>query len=313
MISIKPLALLLGLLFASPALAQLSLTGAGLAVPAGGGGGGTGSCSQSTAFFARTSASHTAGDPLDTLICASVTHGWFVAMDAYYVRAQANAHDALLNIVSTSFTSSAVGSPTFTGCTGSGACGYSGGSSGNYVDTGYNPATGGVQYTQTAQSTWVATYTGFVAATDYGAAVGQLSQTPVSLYPHFSDNTFYYNSQSTAGDNAGTTHQPANLYGADRAAALIDAGYKDGYRSPGLGGASTTILSADLTSLTDWQGAGNSQRPFSGNIAFEAYGGSLAAISLALPATMCNDIYTYMHSQNSAYATNNCCTAGASC
>src|SRR5258706_5828950 len=85
----------------------------------------SGSCAESTAFFARTSgldAAHIAA--YNTFICGLVTDGLFSKFDVLHIYATQDSTTALLNLVSTSYNGTAVGSPTFTadrGFTGTGS------------------------------------------------------------------------------------------------------------------------------------------------------------------------------------------------
>lgn len=134
---------LLGLVCLTQGQAQLPLTGAGKK-PAGGGGG---SCSQSTAWLARTSGlSGTETTAYDTMICGMVTDGVWSLLDTFYIFATNTQTTALLNLISTSFTGTTNGTVSF-----SADHGYTGDASTFYIDTGWKP-TNGPNYTQNAAS-----------------------------------------------------------------------------------------------------------------------------------------------------------------
>jgi hypothetical protein len=92
-------------------------------------------CAQSNAFLARSGAT-THDTNYHTLICGMVSDGDWAGMEFFYVFDTQNAATARLNLVSSNFTATVVGSPTFTTDRG-----YTGvdNSSGNYLDTGFNP------------------------------------------------------------------------------------------------------------------------------------------------------------------------------
>ena len=104
-------------------------------------GGGTG-CSQATAYLARATGEVTHAADLTTLICGLVADGVWAKIDALYVLAQQNQTDALLNLVSTSYTATVVTAGTFTIYRGLTAFSW---------NTGFNPITAtSPHYTQNA-------------------------------------------------------------------------------------------------------------------------------------------------------------------
>jgi hypothetical protein len=138
--------------FNSPFLALGSTTSSGQP---------TGSCSQSTAFFSRVWAlpatldgtvggsGHVAA--YDNLICGLVTDGVWSHLDAIWVPATNVVSGtatavANLNLISSSFTLTAHGSPTFTA--NQGYAGQDLASPSNYFDTGYNPSTTATNFSQ---------------------------------------------------------------------------------------------------------------------------------------------------------------------
>src|SRR5258706_10799563 len=121
-------------------------------IASGGGGGGTAS-----AFLARTSGlDSTHITAYTNLLNGLDTDGLTSKLDMLHVYATQDSTTALLNLVSSSFTGTANGSPTFTadrGFTGTAS------SSTIYIDTGFNPSTAGGQYAQDAAhlSAWCLT------------------------------------------------------------------------------------------------------------------------------------------------------------
>lgn len=155
--------------------------GAGGAPSSGGGGGG---CSQATTFLARTSGLDTTHqNAYTTFICGLVTDGLWTKFDVLYVFATADSTTAKLNLVSTSFGASLVGTPTFTVDRG-----YLSTGTGAYISTGFNPSTApSPNFTQNSAhiSAW--------SNTNGTASTGLIGQdnTHTNLIPKFTDNNFY--------------------------------------------------------------------------------------------------------------------------
>lgn len=103
-----------------------------------------GGCSQATTFLARTSGlSGTQTTAYQNLICGMVTDGTWSLMDLLYVFATNTTATANLNLVSTSYGLTPVGTETFAA-----NAGYTGDGTTGYFTTGYNPATNGINFTQ---------------------------------------------------------------------------------------------------------------------------------------------------------------------
>ena len=98
----------------------------------------------STALFARMAATGTAVDAthqtaIDTLIKALKSSGIWAKLDVFQMYAAQTQGHSLLNWVSSSFPATAVLAPTFTADRG-----FAGNGSTSYLDTGFNPTTGGL-------------------------------------------------------------------------------------------------------------------------------------------------------------------------
>lgn len=94
-------------------------------------------CSQANTFLARTSglsAKETAA--YQVLICSMVADSTWTTLDFLYWYATNNTTTANLNLVSTNFTGTVHGSPTFTA-----DVGYTGDATAAYIDSGFNPST----------------------------------------------------------------------------------------------------------------------------------------------------------------------------
>jgi hypothetical protein len=116
---------------------------AAIDAPAGGGG-----CSQATTFLARTSGlSGTETAAYTTMICGMVSDGTWSLLDALYIFATNNTTTANLNLVSTNFGITQVGTVTFAADTG-----YTGDGSTGVLNTGFIPASSGINYVQNSAS-----------------------------------------------------------------------------------------------------------------------------------------------------------------
>ena len=106
-----------------------------------------GGCTQATTFLARTSGLNgTQTTAYTTLICGMVTDGTWSLMDGLYVFATNTTTTANLNLVSTSYGLTKIGTVTF-----SANNGYTSDGSTGYFTTGFNPSTaGGHQSTNSA-------------------------------------------------------------------------------------------------------------------------------------------------------------------
>ncbi len=105
----------------------------------------TTSCSQATAFLARVSVDANHQADYTNLICGLVTDGIWSKLDVLYIFATQNSSAALTNLINSSDTATASGTPAFTADSG-----YSV-STGNFISTNYNFSTG-TNYTQNSAS-----------------------------------------------------------------------------------------------------------------------------------------------------------------
>jgi hypothetical protein len=289
----KRLTAVIGVFFA---LAAVAVRAAGwLPLVSASTGGGTGSCSQSQAFFARASATHSNGDALDTLICtglagnsATCTGGttlWDCA-DIIYLPTQPNVTDAKLNLKSSSFSLTVNGSPTFTVNKG-----YVGAASAN-LDTGWQAGTNGVRYTQNSMGAFAwkeGAATSCGSGNACGVAFGENAATvALDMYPHFSDNGYYSNIQSTTGFFMGTgTINEANFYGFTRSVNGTGIDYKN-TTALSAANAATALLTVDLLLLNDGVAAG---RQFTTTLGFVWIGGFLDTTP---ESNLCHAVNVYM-------------------
>lgn len=135
----------LALFVSSSSVAQVPMTGAGLAAPPSGGGP---TCGALTTFLARTSGtSANEQSAYGYIICNGTTHGWYSKCDAVYWFATNTTTSANLNLVSSSFGLTSHGTLTFTA-----DHGYTGDGSTGYLDTGITPSAGGLNFAQNSAS-----------------------------------------------------------------------------------------------------------------------------------------------------------------
>lgn len=171
------------------------------AIDAASGGGGR-TCTDGThsaAFVARTSGlSNAALDAYCVLINGLDTDGLFTLGDQLLVLAAPDATTAALNLLSTSFSASLSGSPTFTA-----NAGYSKSGATSKVDTGFNASSSGTNFTQNENGALVFTLDSWGAGVDSGSAVGYVTNASVVffIYPHFTDNNTYMAAQTTVAQN----------------------------------------------------------------------------------------------------------------
>jgi hypothetical protein len=105
-------------------------------------------CTQAQGFFARASGLDSIHKrAYNDLICGLVNAGIWSKLDVLYIFAAPDSTTALLNLVNSSFTATAQGSPTFTADRG-----YAVSATDNYVSSNYNFSTNGTNYTQDSAS-----------------------------------------------------------------------------------------------------------------------------------------------------------------
>lgn len=153
----------------------------------------SGGCSQATTFLARTSGLNvTHQNAYTTMICGMVTDGTWAHLDALYVFATSTTTIAQLNLVSTSFTGTTVGTMTFTADSD-----YQPNAINSYIDTHDNTSTSGGLYAQNSAhlSVWVKNQgaNNEPTAGDTGAINSQL------IYTSFGGSAYCRINNTTAG------------------------------------------------------------------------------------------------------------------
>lgn len=249
-------------------------------------GGGGRTCTDGTnaaAFNARTSGQNNAHlDANCVFINGLDTDGLFTIGDAAYLIATDTSGNAALNIISSSYTLTVNGSPTFTANSG-----YVGGSASN-LDTGFNASTAGGHFVQNTNSAFIWTLTTLSGGVDYGAAASDDLAVGVSamyIYPHFSDNTFYWLQQTRTGSVTATGH----FYGfvSVNSGATDLLGYVDTTSTAAAAGAATGLSNASFILLNRQANV----NPFTANIAFAWFGGTLNSTQ---QGNLCHRVYVYM-------------------
>lgn len=170
-----------------------------------------GDAAETTAFLARTSGlSGTETAAYKAMINGMVADGVFAKLDLLYIFATKDTTTANLNLINTSFTLTATGTPTFTADQG-----YTG-STGNYLSTNYNLSTNGTNMLQSSNSLGIYILTNRTTAQAF-VPIGNAFQS-FQLAPHYSGNfTYYDTNDGTFPTYSSTTSQ--GLWVASRTAA----------------------------------------------------------------------------------------------
>lgn len=243
-----------------------------------------GGCSQATTFLARTSGlDATHQNAYITMICGMVTDGTWTKFDILYITATADATTAGLNLVSTSFTLTNT-SATFTADTG-----YAGNGTTAYLDTGYNPSTNGVNFTQNSAAllAWSTK-----SADDNANVLGQLAGffTNALVAKNFGGTAQCIVNQGS--DPGGTPTNGFGLFNCVRSSNSTVTNYYNG-TSLATTAASTSgaAISSDITLLRD------TSNFFGGGIASAGASSSLSAGDVA---NVYSRIHTFLHTVNAA-------------
>lgn len=262
---------------------QSQLIGEGVwkAVPSAGG------CSQATSYLARTSGSPNTS-AVTALICGMVTGGYYSLGDGGYIIAINSASNAALNIfASNSFTPN--GSPTFTANSG-----YAGGAF-QYLATGINSSTGTncpggtCSYTQNSASMFMWTPSTWSSGVDSGALAGYLlsggSSGNTYVYPHYTDNDFYYSANTGSGANFAWV-TGTRFFGFVRPSGSTQIGYLNATGTSNINGSSTLVNDS-------WQlmNRENNASPLNGTISFAWIGGALTGTQ---QGNLCHLVNVYM-------------------
>lgn len=215
---------------------------------------------------------------IDQTIRQLKQHGIWQKLDVLWMLAAHNAQAARLNWKSPSqFALTAVNSPTFTSDRG-----YAGNGTTSYLDTGWNPATNGVQYTLNSGGVGVylnsGTDTGDNAAFAIGSAIsGGVGET-TGLVPRSTTDTLrgrVNNTTSVLFSGVSVTTR-YGLSVVDRSGSASTTGFKNGAGSTADTTASTAVPSASMF-LGALNSGGSPILPVNNRIAFAYAGASLTA------------------------------------
>jgi hypothetical protein len=173
-----------------------------------------GGCAAATAFLARANTLAAPYiDPITTFICGSVSKGLINSdgtsnvFDVLYLFATQDTTNALLNIVSSSYTGTTSGSPTFTA--GRGFTGTDQASSPPYINTGFNPRTASSPiFVQNSAhiSMWSNTNAQAVNGGCCIGAFGGGGGTESDIFPKYSDGKAYFRINDAAPQTSGVTN-----------------------------------------------------------------------------------------------------------
>lgn len=177
---------------------------------------------EATAYFAAMATEPDADQKskLDDFISGLVSEGWWAILDAIWIyRGHANA-DSLLNVKDpASFTSSLVNAPTFTANRG-----FTGNGTSSYINTNFNPATAGGNYTQNSACFGVYLTPGVGTETGLtnGVAMGTTLSTGLGdsvIQPRNGSNAYGVRVNNTTVQTAFTSTSRSGLWVARRKAA----------------------------------------------------------------------------------------------
>ncbi len=198
--------------------------------------------SESAAFLARTSGLSDADKTrYDTLISTLVTNGIFAKLDCLYrFDAPNNQATSFLNLVSSSFTCTTPGTVTFTAGAGNAGTTFAN----STIDTNFNPATAGGQYTQ--NSAHISVWNNTTRAASTGPDMSQPGAAVSDIYPRYTgDLTYGRVNDNTPSGGFATTTAVGNFL-ADRASSTARTFYRDAVDLGSLGSV-TSAASASFT------------------------------------------------------------------
>lgn len=254
-------------------LGRLSLWNAALR-----GGGGAAVSAEAQQFFGRVSDPGASRRTLyAALIDALVAGGVWSKLDALYVLAAADAPTALENLVQDAFNAAVVSTPTFTADRG-----YIGAPA-KYINTTYNPTTAAGHMTQNSVSLFAWSLT---AGQKAGAILGGASSANIGLFPRYTDDKFYADINSGAGDTGITVATGAGLKGGVRRLATAYDYYLDGANSGTRLDNSVPLVNQDIHLLE--LGAGSE---YTGQVAAASLGGALSDADVLV---LYNALHTYL-------------------
>ncbi len=269
------------------------LLGAGRGAGGGGGGGGA----EATAFLARTSgldATHT--NAYIALIDGLVADGVWSKFDVLRIYATQDSTTAGLNLISSSFTATVHGSPTFTADRG-----YTGvdASSTVYIDSGFTPAvngqSGGGHFGQDTAHISVWNITSATSGASGGVVIGSDtgSTRQTNILPKYNDGKAYFRINSNTADSGQnvTNSDSTGHYISNRSASNATQGYRNGSSILSNSNTSASASSTKIFDLAECNDLGNPTFGGGFQIAATSIGSSLSGTDAT---NFYNRLRTYM-------------------
>lgn len=253
----------------------------------------TADAAETTAFLARTSGLDDAHrNAYRTLINGVVSDGIWTKLDALYIRATQDSATALLNLVSTNYATTIVGSPVFT--VDRGFSGTDLATAVHYLNTNFNPTSGSPKYIRDSAhlSVWGVAD---VTPVNGGAAIGCVNGALLSanILPKFTDGKEYFRINEVTGTAGVVNADATGHYLSNRSGSSAQQGYRNAVNQGIVAGTSAAISNANGNY---YELARNSigVGPTSGTpqtIAASSIGGNLTAAEVTL---FYNRLWTYL-------------------
>lgn len=215
---------------------------------------------------------------------AGKTNGWWAKLDRIWVRAGENSTQALIDFIARS-TSTLPVAPAFTA-----NLGYTGNGSTQYINTGYNPGTNGVNYTQNS-----ACFGAWVQTND-----SRTSGSPAYIGSSSASDTFVRSSATQTGwainvtSGVATTVSPTTGIGLayfERSASNLSTFYQNGVSQGTQAGASIGVGSHPFYELAVNNGSDTAVQFNNGVVSLSFMGGAMGA---TIELAFYNDTHTMM-------------------
>lgn len=239
---------------------------------------------QTTAFLSRTSGlSGTETAAYKALINGLVADATFSLLDALYILATNTAASAALNLISTSFPLTLIGTPTFTA-----DVGYTGNGANSGLDTGLITAS---NYSQNSASLGIAIQTNDTSSVGM-LEIGGTGSSNFFLGPNFSLTSIYAANEAGFNQPAATTSK--GLTAVSRTASGSVSLYKDG-SSTAVNTAATSsngVISASVVLCGRNNGSGGLNNASSRQISAAWVGGGLTGAQFASISSRINAYLT---------------------
>ena len=202
---------------------------------------------ESEAFFARLATQPTDARKIayDHLISDLVNSGTWSRLDTLYLASANDSPTARTNLISGNYYLSPYGSPTF----GLDHSGYQGTNSlSDFLDNDFNLALSSGNYSQDSASMGVFLTAGPASGADSGEAMGLPAGNLAEIYPHYTDNKFYWIANGSA-EQVGAATTSTGLFSWSRTASNADVAYRNGVQYATATDASHSLLNSTITIL----------------------------------------------------------------